>query len=926
MSGEAGDFEVTVLQSPRYIDTDLCIACGTCAEKCPKRVTDIYNVSLSKRKAAYLPYAQAVPLKYAIDAKHCIYFLKGGRCKACQKFCPTKAVNFDEEAKVHKVRVGALVLAPGFTPYDPRQCDTFSYSRHPNVLTSLEFERILSSSGPYQGHLVRPSDHKAPKKIAWLQCVGSRDSHHGATGHCSSVCCTYAIKEALIAKEHSTSPLDTAIFYIDIRTQGKDFEKYFRRAKDEKGVRFIRSCVHSVVPVGDTGNLLIRYIDGAGKRVEEAFDVVVLAVGLGMGERAVALANGLGIQLDSYHFAVTGSFSPVKTSRPGIYACGAFQGPKDIPFSVMQASAAACAAGAGLANVRGTLVQEEPRVPERVITGEPPRVGVFVCNCGVNIGGIVRVPELATYAKNLPYVAYVEEDLFTCSQDTQDKIKEVIRDQGLNRIVVAACSPRTHEPLFQETLAQAGLNKHLFEMANIRNQCSWVHSNDAAAATRKAKDLLRMAVAKAVRLDPLQEVQLEVIQAGLVIGGGIAGMAAALGLADQGFPVHLVEREGVLGGHARLLLKTWKGEEIDTFLQQVVERVQGHPLISVHLQSTVVEASGFVGNFRSTIKNQEKTETIEHGATILAIGAHELKPDEYQFGKHPNIFLSLQLDHAVATKPEMFKALKTAVFIQCVGSREPARPYCSKVCCTQSVQSALALKALNPEMDIYILFRDIRTYGQREDLYREARSRGVSFIRYDVEQKPTMEVTDHGLNVTVIDQALQMRVKMHADIVTLASAMIPPQDARLLSRLYKLSLNEDGFFQEAHAKLRPVDFATDGVYMAGLAHGPKPIEESIAQAQAAAAKAAVLLAAKTISTGTLVAHSQSAYCTGCGVCVEVCPFGAPSLDAKTGRAEINPAQCKGCGLCVASCRSGALNLKGFDQTQTFAMIEEALAS
>jgi heterodisulfide reductase subunit A len=730
----------------------------------------------------------------------------------------------------------------------------------------------------------------------------------------------------MVAKEHSTGPLDAAIFYIDIRTHGKDFEKYYMRAMNRHGVRFIRSKIDSVVPVDDTGNLRIRYVDGSGKRIEEDFDMVVLSVGMSVRKDTVSLAKKLGIQINQCNFAATSSFAPVETSRPGIYVCGAFHDPKDIPYSVMQASAAACAAGGQLSEARGTLVRERPLVPERVIAGEPPRVGVFVCNCGKNIGAFVRVPEVAAYAKSLPYVSYVEENLFTCSQDTQERIQEVIKEHGLNRIVIAACSPRTHEPLFQETATQGGLNKYLLEMANIRNQCSWVHSNDPDAATDKAKDLVRMAVAKAARLEPLEEVKLDVTQTGLVIGGGLAGVTAALGLADQGFPVHLLEKEGVLGGHGQNLLKTWKGEQIGAFLAQAVQRVEAHPLISVHLKSTVVEAEGFVGNFRTTVKTGEETKVIEHGATIIATGANELKPSEYHFGEHPNIVTSLELNRAMVTDPERLKGAEAAVFILCVGSREPERPYCSKVCCTQSIKSAVGLKELNPDMDIYILFRDIRTYGQREEIYSEARSRGIAFIRFSVDQKPEVEITDDKLRVMLVDQMLQMRVQIDADLITLASAIVPPEGGRLLSRLYKLALNEEGFFQEAHAKLRPVDFATDGVYMAGLAHGPKPLEESIAQAQAAAARAAALLAAKTIYTSAVVAYTYPHYCTGCGVCVEICPFGATSIDAETGRAQINPAQCKGCGLCVASCRSGALNLKGFDQAQTFAMIEQALCT
>ena len=921
-----GNFEVTVVQAPRYVDLERCIACGTCAEKCPKRVTSTYDAGIGKRKAAYIPYSQAVPLKYAIDAEHCIYFRKGGRCKACQKFCPTEAINFEEEPSALKIHVGAIIMAPGFVPYNPAQRDTFCYGTHKNVVTSLEFERLLSSSGPTQGHLIRPTDKQEPKKIAWLQCIGSRDSHHGARGYCSTVCCTYAIKQALIAKEHGIPELDTAIFHIDVRTQGKDFEKYYMRARDEKGVRFVKSKIGKVIPAEDTDMLLVRYTDNSGKRIEEGFDMVVLSVGLDTSPAAVSLAQTLDIAMDTYRFAATGSFSPVETSRPGIYVCGAFQGPKDIPYSVMQASAAACAAGCSLADARGTLTKEIPSVPERNIGGEPPRIGVFVCNCGINIGGIVRVPEVAEVASTLPNVVHVEENLFTCSQDTQDNMKKVIQEHKLNRIVVAACSPRTHEPLFHETLTQAGLNKYLFEMANIRNQCSWVHSSDRDSATEKAKGLVAMAVAKANRLDPLQEVLVEVNKAGLVIGGGMTGMTAALALAEQGFPAHLIEQSGSLGGHGQELLKTWRGEDIREHRNTLLRKVEAHPLIQVHLETTVVAAEGFVGNFKSTVKQGDKTEVLEHGAVIIATGAHQYKPNEYRYGEHPQIYASLDLDTALSRDAGHFQNMKSAVFIQCVGSREPERPYCSKVCCTQSIQNALRLKKLDPAMHVYILFRDIRTYGFREDIYRKARSEGVVFIPYHRFEKPVVDIVDNALQVRVNDQTLQRNLAIRADMVVLASAIIPSESNKFLSQLYKLALNDEGFFQEAHAKLRPVDFATDGVFMAGIAHGPKPVEEIIAQAQAAAARAVTILASKTITMSAQVAYSNPMVCSGCGVCAAICPFSAAKLDSDTGRAEINPAQCKGCGLCVASCRSGALNLRGFDQAQTFSMIEAAMAS
>jgi heterodisulfide reductase subunit A len=542
IAGAEGNFTVTVLQQPRYVDMEKCIACGMCAEKCPKKIDDEYNEGLIKRKAIYVPYSQAVPLKYTIDAENCIY-LKKGKCGACEKYCPSGAINFKDTQKKITLQVGSLILASGFKAFNPAGFDTYSYTHLPDVVTSLEFERILSATGPYGGHLLRPSGmhgkkpvEKHPQKIAWLQCIGSRDLNRCDNGYCSSVCCMYAVKQAVIAKEHSDTPLDCAIFYIDIRTQGKDFDRYYENAQ-KNGVRFIPARIHTVDPVPGSDDLQLRYVDEEGRLHEEAFDMVVLSTGLEVSRDTVSLANTLGIELDKYRFTRSDSFHPVATSVPGIYACGVITGPKDIPQSVMEASAAACAATENLAAVRNTRTKTVEIPTERDVHREAPRVGVFVCNCGINIGGVVRVPEVAEYAKDLPGVVYVEENLFTCSQDTQDKMAEVIREQSLNRVVVAACTPLTHEPLFQETLINAGLNKYLIEMANIRNQDSWVHANDPDAATEKAKDLVRMAVAKAALFHPLLQTELPINRTALVVGAGVAGMSAALSLARQGYPV-----------------------------------------------------------------------------------------------------------------------------------------------------------------------------------------------------------------------------------------------------------------------------------------------------------------------------------------------------------------------------------------------------
>jgi heterodisulfide reductase subunit A len=729
----------------------------------------------------------------------------------------------------------------------------------------------------------------------------------------------YAIKEAVIAKEHSDHELDTAIFFMDMRTYGKDFEKYYMRAEEESGVRFIRSRIHSVSPIED-GQLKIAYTKETGELKEETFDMVVLSVGLAPNPEVGRLAEKLGVELNNHGYAATGSFEPVGTNRDGIYLCGVFQSPKDIPQSVMEASAAAAASGQILAGSRGTMTRTKELPPEKDFTGEEPRIGVFVCNCGINIGGIADIPAVREYAGNLPHVVHVEDNLFTCSQDTQDKMKDVIKDKDINRVVVASCSPRTHEPLFQETIRDAGLNKYLFEMANIRDQNTWVHMNDPEKATEKAKDLVRMAVAKAALVEPLQQITLDVKPAALVIGGGVAGMEAALGVADQGYQAYLVEKSEELGGVARRLRSTWRGEEVAPFLQNLNRRIQDNPLIRVFLETSVKDTTGIIGNFTTTLvstNGQGSPEVIEHGVTILATGGQEYKPQEYLYGEHPGVLTHLELDEAIASEDARIGSAKTAVFIQCVGSRIPERPYCSKTCCTHSLDSALTLKKTNPEMDVYILYRDLRSYGFREDLYREARENGVVFIRYDLEHLPQVSVDDaQKIDLVVMDHVLGRPIRISPDLVVLAAAIIPNENSELFE-LFKVPVNNEGFLIEAHMKLRPVDFASEGLFMAGLAHYPKPLDESIEQAKAAVARGMTILSKTGILVGGVVAEVDPDRCAVCVTCVRTCPYGAPSI-GEEGHAVIDPAECRGCGVCVAECPGKAITLKHFTDEQIIA--------
>jgi len=887
-------------------------------------------VGLIKRKSAYVDYPQAVPLKYAIDEDSCIY-LKKGKCGACKKLCPTNAVDFDQKPETLTLEVGSIILAPGFEPFDPSRFDTYNYATHPNVITSMEMERILSSSGPTAGHLVRQSDDTEPKKIAWFQCIGSRDLNRCDNAYCSSVCCMYAIKEAVIAKENAGDDLDCAIFFMDMRTHGKEFERFYEGAKDKSGVRFVRSRVHTINPVPGTDDLQVQYVAESGEMIRETFDMIVLSIGLQTPPALVELAGQLGITLTEGNFCKTDTFNPVQTSKEGIFVCGAFHGPKDIPQSVIDSSAAAAAAGELLSEARNTMTRAKEIIPETNVAGEPPRVGVFVCKCGINIAGVVDVEAVRDYAATLPYVEFATDNLYSCSQDTQETITQIIKEKNLNRVVVAACTPKTHEPLFQETLINAGLNKYLFEMCNIRNQNSWVHKNNPDMATEKAKDLVRMAISKVSLMNPLDEAELTINQTALVVGGGISGMAAARTLAGQGYPTHIIENSDRLGGQANNIHTTAKSESVHRKLSELIEAVEADDRIRVHLNTTLNAVDGFVGNFKSTLSADGREETLDHGVAILATGASELKPNEYGYGSDPRILTGLELDKKFMENDPIIGTANSAVFIQCVGSREPERMYCSRVCCTHSIHSALKLKEQKPDMNVYILYRDIRSYGEKEYLYKEAREKGVIFIRFGLDSKPEVSADGDGIRIRVVDHVLGRPIELQTDLLTLASAVIPQGDKQL-AEFFKVPMNDDGFFIERHAKLGPSEFATDGVYLCGMAHYPKPIDESIAQAKAAASCAVTMLARERIFASGNIAETEPMICSSCGVCVSVCPYSAPSFMEEgpfTGKAQINPVLCKGCGLCVASCRSGAIHLKGFDNDQIFAQLfnmNEAMGS
>ena len=917
--GPPGSFEATIIRRPRYIRADKCTGCGECAKHCPVTAIDSYNEGMSRRAAVYLRYPQAIPKVFLIDREACI------GCGLCERVCLAGAVDYGDRESEEKISVGSVILAPGFEVFDAKRRPEFGYGVFPNVITSIELERILSATGPHRSHLLRPSDGAIPERIAFIQCVGSRDAKCG-NDYCSSICCMYAVKEAIIAKEHVHFVRPT-IFYMDIRAYGKGFDAYYERAKADYDVRFIKSMVSKVREKQGSGNLLVTYLNEEGKPSEEEFDLVVLSLGMTTSKSVRDTAARLGVKLNKFGFCETETFTPLATSREGIYVCGAFQSPKDIPETVAQASGAAAAAAEIIASARGTLATKKEYPPEdEVKPEEEARIGVFICHCGINIGGVVNVPAVKEYASTLPNVVHADENLYTCSQDTQEKIKNAVKEHGLNRVIVASCSPRTHEPMFRETIREAGLNKFLFEMANIRDQCSWVHMRRKAEATEKAKDLVRMAVANARLNRSLSETEVPVVQRGLVIGGGVAGMTAALRLAEQGFEVFLVEKEDRLGGNLLNLHYTIEGGDVQAFLRDLIDRVSNS---SIHLllNSLVVDFSGVMGNFTTGVMTAPAMvyQKIQHGITILATGAEEEKPDGYLYGEDVRVLTQLELEDRLYKAGDwgqisnLSPEVKEVVMIQCVGSRNEKHPSCSRTCCATAVKNALKLKKLNPAMNIRILYRDVRTYGFLETYYAQARREGIIFVRYDPEESPEVKKEGETLTISFEDKILKEKMTLRPDLIVLSSASIPRENKEL-ANLLTVPRTAEGFFLEAHMKLRPVDFASDGIYVAGSGHAPKLISESISQAYAAVARACTILSKENLLVGGVVAVVEGERCAACLTCVRVCPYEVPVVNVK-GEAEIDIIKCKGCGTCAAECPARAIDLMHFTTGQLEAKVE-----
>ncbi len=925
VEGQAGDFTVSLRQEPRYVDIDRCTSCGKCAEACPVELPNSYQLGMTMRKAAYKVAARASPDAFVIDKG-----LYCDDCGECVSICPTDAINLNEQPRLVTVDVGAIILALGFKIYDADGLEELGHGRYPNVVQAMQYERLASRSGPTEGIITRPSDGKQPSSIAWLQCIGSRDQENP---FCSSICCMYATKEAILAKQRLGKDVDCSVFIMDERAFNKEYSAYFSKAREQHGIEYNHCRVSEIREDPQSGDLLVQYATPNGELHQEKFEMVVLATGLQPPESAKYLADNLGIELNKYGFCQTDKFTPLQTTRPGVYVCGAFSSPKEIVETIIDASGAAAEVMRLLNDRLHTheYTRENPFLavnglpPERDVSAEEPRVGVFACTCGETIGEVVDIPTLLHNVSHLPNVASVDMIEYACFPEVQEQLIECIKNENLNRVVIAACSNRTHESLFQRSVRTAGLNPYLLEVVNLREQCSFVHHDQIPLANKKATEMVRMAVGRVLASKPVSKQRHICLPSALVIGGGVSGMTSALAIADSGYDVHLVERSQTLGGNLQNLYYVAEGYNPQRLLRDLINRVRAHTRIIIHTRTEVVNHYGHVGYFRTEIQTGRngvsESTLVEHGVTIVATGAQETR--QHPLLEYPQVITQQDLEEKIIHHPEDIAALNDVVMIQCI-KPEGTQDYCSRICCTNTIKNAIRLKLFNPNCNVSVLYKNVVTYGFREEYYTEARRLGVVFVRYTDENPPEVVFKGKQIFVQVLDLSLDRMLNLPTDLIPMSMPIAPSEGTQQLANMLQVPLSSEGFYKEAQLKLRPMDFMRDGIFLAGMAHYPKFIEESISHALAAAGRALTLLSQETLYLGGVIAEVDPEKCVGCLTCMRTCPFEIPLMVSDEGRtgvgglggaAFIDPALCQGCGTCTGECPANAIQLIHYTDEQ-----------
>ncbi|MFX1386140.1 MAG: FAD-dependent oxidoreductase [Promethearchaeota archaeon] len=938
--GSTGDYKITIVKKPRYIKEDLCKGCGDCSDVCPVRgIPSEFDTHLKTRGAIYIPFPSSVPPIYLVDESKCLY-LNYRICSLCAKACKAEAIDFLQKPEELNLKVGAIVIATGNTQEMPDIYETFAGSS-PNVLSSMQFERLLSANGPTGGQIIRLDDKKHPHSIAFIQCVGSRDVHHPeCKKYCSAICCMNSAKEAIVVKEHNPN-IECYIFNTEIRAKGKNFYEFIEKSKNEYNVNYVNGHVSYIKENFDSGKLKLYYEDiDKGKVGTFEVDMAILASALSPPPSYYELLKKLNMGCNSLGYIRETDITLLE--KKNIFITGYSRKPNDIQMAVAEGSACAAKISEKLYPVRFQNIKKLKYPPEIPVKPEDePRVGILICQCGINIGGIVNVSEVVNYVSKLPYVVHVEENMYSCSSDSQERIKELIIKYNLNRFIVASCTPRTHEQLFKNTLREVGLNPYLFELVNIRNQDSWVHQNEPIKATKKACDLIRMYLAKIINLKPLDTIKLKVEKSTLIIGGGIAGITAAYNLANQGFEIYLIDKKSFLGGVALEFIDLYYIPITKNEILQKINDLKNKPNAHILLNSVIDDIQGYVGNYEVKIKNlhdNSKNETLNIGTIVVATGTRQTKTNRW-------INLSKKYPKQILTQTELTEMkdadvpeFKDATIILCVDQRknefnigDNIKPYCSNICCGVALKNIEKLLNINSKAHIHILYREFQFSDlNAENLWRDLRKK-VIYERY--RSIDDIKISDNNGNFHIVYKNVnaQTNIEYDTNLLILATPKVPTDDTEQLAKMLKVPTNTDGFFLEADAKLRPIDFATEGIFLCGGAHWPKWIGETITQAYGAAGRAAIIMAKGEIETECITSYINEEKCIGCGKCVEICPYNAIKLieiHKKMGlystslrKARIITAVCKGCGACVVECSVGAIDQNHFSKFQISKMID-----